>query len=187
MPHHVLFIQGAGEGAYAEDALLVERLQQGLGDAYAVAYPTMADEGNAPYEVWKAQIDQELAAGGGPVILVGHSVGGSVLAKYLAESTDRSGIAGVVMLAAPFWGGEGWRYDGYEELELPTTVDDSMDLGVPVFFHHCRDDETVPVDHLSMFLARLTGARGRVLDAGGHQFATDLGPIVEDIRGLGLT
>jgi predicted alpha/beta hydrolase family esterase len=184
MPLHVLVLQGAGEGAYAEDVVIVERLLLALGDGYAVVYPAMANDGEAPYEVWREQIDGALARLEGPVILVGHSVGGSVLAKYLAEATDRSRIAGVFLLAAPFWGSEGWRYEGYEELELPTTAGGAMDLGTPIFLYHCTDDEVVPVDHRDMFLKRLTGARGRVLDDGGHQFDADLGPIVEDIRGL---
>lgn len=184
MPHHVLFIQGAGEGAYAEDALLVERLQLSLGSAYTVSYPAMVDEGNAPYEAWVEQIEDALAVLDGPVILLGHSVGGSVLAKYVAEAADRIQIAGVFLLAAPFWGGDGWRYDGYQELELPPATAEISPTTTPIFLYHCQDDEVVPVAHLGLYRTRLTGAVGRVLDSGGHQFETDLAPVTEDILGL---
>ena len=53
MIKHVLFIHGAGSGAYEEDGLLVDRLQEKLGSAYTIHYPAMTDESNAPYAVWK--------------------------------------------------------------------------------------------------------------------------------------
>ena len=39
MKKHVLFIHGAGQGAYEEDLLLVASLQNALGSAYDVRYP----------------------------------------------------------------------------------------------------------------------------------------------------
>jgi predicted alpha/beta hydrolase family esterase len=132
----VLFIQGAREGAYEADALLVERLQQSLGDAYAVSYPAMPDEGNAPYEAWIQQFEDALATMDGPVILVGHSVGGSVVAKQMADSANTKRTAGVFLLAAPFWGDDGWHHDGYEELELPTSNAESRPTGTPIFLYH---------------------------------------------------
>ena len=184
MPHQMLFLQGAGEGAYKEDALLVERLRLALGDDYEVTYPAMADDGDAPYDAWKIRIDQALAELVGPVILVGHSVGGSVLAKYVAEMPDQSQIAGVCLLASPFWGGDGWRYDGYEDLEVPQALV-TKSPAPPMFLFHCRDDETVPVDHLTLYQRRFPEAASRVLDDGGHQFDTELTPIAGDIQGRG--
>jgi hypothetical protein len=41
---HVLFIQGGGEGAHEQDALLAESLQKTLGDEYDVRFPPMPGE-----------------------------------------------------------------------------------------------------------------------------------------------
>jgi predicted alpha/beta hydrolase family esterase len=82
---HVLFIHGAGEGAFEEDGLLVASLQNALGRAYEVHYPKMPEEDSATYADWKAPIERELATLDDAVILVGHSVGGSVLVNYLSE------------------------------------------------------------------------------------------------------
>ena len=184
MAIHLVCVQGAGEGAYDEDAELVQRLHQALGDGFAVVYPRMPDEGNAPYERWKAQIEEHLAAISGEVILVGHSVGGSVLLKYLAGTDPDERILGAFLLATPLWGGDGWRYDGYEELELPPDAADRLAAGPPVFMYHCRDDEVVPFAHLGLFAKILPAVTTRALDTGGHQGATDLAPIVADIRRL---
>jgi hypothetical protein len=48
MAKQVLFIQGAGEGAYDADKKLAESLQQALGSDYEVRCPLMPDEDNAP-------------------------------------------------------------------------------------------------------------------------------------------
>jgi len=49
----------------------------------------MPDEENVSYPAWKAQIDARLDSLNGPVALVGHSVGGSLLLKYLCERPAR--------------------------------------------------------------------------------------------------
>lgn len=188
MSEQVLFIQGAGEGAYQEDAILAERLRRALGDGYDLAYPAMADEGNAPYEAWKQQIEAELARAQGSVVLAGHSVGASMLLKILADTVTTHRIAGIfLLLATPFWGGDGWLYDGYEELELPADMAHRLPSSVPVFLYHCQDDEVVPFDHLALHARLLPEAEIRGLPKGGHQFDNDLSPIATDIRNLAAT
>ena len=118
MRGQVLLIEGAGQGAYDADQQLASSLRQALGPAYDVRYPAMPDEANAPYAQWQHQIDAALASMQGPAILVGHSVGGSVIAKWMSERGIEKPIAGVFLIATPFWGGDGWRYEGYQELEL---------------------------------------------------------------------
>src|SRR4051794_9558058 len=115
----VLFIQGAGEGAHQADILLADSLQKELGAEYKVHYPEMPDESNAPYEWWKRTIQAEISAMQEPIILAGHSIGASHLAKVLTEIELDKPVAGIFLLETPFWGGDGWHYEGYEKLELP--------------------------------------------------------------------
>jgi pimeloyl-ACP methyl ester carboxylesterase len=120
MKKYVLFIHGAGEGAFEEDGLLVASLQNALGSAYDVHYPKMPEEDSATYADWKAPIDRELAALDDEVILVGHSVGGSVLVKYLSEQQLDKPISSLFLLATPYWGAdEFWKWD---EARLPEDV-----------------------------------------------------------------
>jgi uncharacterized protein len=55
MNKQVLFIQGAGEGAYEEDEKLVANLRQLRRHEYEVHYPAMENEDEADYETWKRQ------------------------------------------------------------------------------------------------------------------------------------
>jgi uncharacterized protein len=80
-----LFIQGGGEGAHAEDNLLADSLKRALGPNYDVRYPRMPDESNPSVEVWGQKISSELSKISGKVILVAHSVGGSILLRHLSD------------------------------------------------------------------------------------------------------
>src|SRR6187549_2006686 len=86
MTRQILFIHGGGgEGAYEEDGILAASLQKALGSACEVRYPKMPLEESAGYSDWKAQIAMEFSAVDDELILVAHSVGGSILLKYLSE------------------------------------------------------------------------------------------------------
>ena len=184
MRGQVLFIQGAGQGAYDEDQKLASSLRQALGPEYEVRYPAMPDEANAPCALWKHHIEAALASMQGPIILVGHSVGGSVIAKWMSERGIEKPIAGVFLIATPFWGGDGWRYEGYQELELANAFALTLPTGTCIFLYHCRDDETVPFSHLALYARVLPQAVVRDLDEGGHQLNDDLSLVAEDVKGL---
>jgi uncharacterized protein len=183
MPKQVLFIHGAGDGAYEEDAKLAESLRRALGQGYEVTYPAMPNEDDAQYDDWKALIEKELAKMQGQVILAGHSVGASTLLKYLSEVKAEK-PAGIFLMATPFWGGDGWLYDGYEELELPSDLAAKLPQSTPVFMYHCRDDATVPYEHLALYKKLLPHATIREPDEGGHQLNNDLSLLAQDIKGV---
>jgi len=101
MQTFVLFIHGAGAGAYAADRLLAASLQRSLGVDYEVQCPQMPDEDNASYAAWQAEIDVRIAGMKGAVALVGHSVGASVLLKYLCERQRTRQVIGLFLIAPP--------------------------------------------------------------------------------------
>jgi uncharacterized protein len=170
MTKQVLFIQGAGEGAYAEDELLAHSLQRALGAEYSVIYPHMPHEDDPQYAPWAAQIAAELAALDENAIVVGHSVGGSVLLRYLSEAKVDKLLAGIFVVAAPYWGAE--EYQG----DLPT--------GLPVVLYHGRDDEIVPFAHLAQFADKFPRATVQEVEGCGHQFNNDLSVVADDIKRL---
>jgi predicted alpha/beta hydrolase family esterase len=184
MSKHVLFIQGAGEGAYEADKKLATSLRKALGKDYEVHFPAMVDEENAPYEQWKQQIEKELAAMQGPIVLVGHSVGASVIMKVMSETEVKKPIAGIFLISTPFWGGDGWRYEGYQKLALPKGFAAKLPKGVSIFLYHAHDDEFVPFDHLALYAQALPQATVREIEAGGHQVNNDLSEVASDIKTL---
>jgi predicted alpha/beta hydrolase family esterase len=177
----VLLIHGAGEGAYDADKELAASLQRSLGPEYDVNCPAMPDEENAPYEQWKHQIETELATMQEPIFLIGHSVGASIVLKSLSEIEVEKPIAGIFLMATPFWGGDGWRYEGYEELELPKGFAARLPKDAALFLYHSRDDEVVPFAHLALYAAQLPQATVREIGGRGHQFNNDLSEVAADI------
>ena len=83
----LLFIQGAGDMWEPEGSgFLARYLEKSLGPDYDVIAPQMPDAATDPHYIpWRDRMDAELRGLAGPVVLVGHSLGGSLLLKYLAE------------------------------------------------------------------------------------------------------
>lgn len=180
MTSSVLFIHGAGQGAYDADLLLAQSLEKELGSHFSVIYPRMTDEANAPYEIWKQQIQEGIAKAEGPVIVAGHSMGASELAKALTEIKITTPIAGIFLLAPPYWGGKGWLYEGYEELELPENTAAQFPKAAKVFLYHARDDEIVPFSHQALYAGLLPRATVREITIVDN----DLSLMAKDMKNL---
>lgn len=176
----VIFLQGAGDGAYEEDEKLAASLRKALGEGYAVHYPRMPDDSATDVE-WTRRIGSAIKASEGDVIVVAHSVGGTALLKYFAENEVPRPIAGIFLVAVPYWAKGGWDYEGFTIAE---DFPDKVPKGVPVFFYHNRDDETVPFAHLALYTARFPQAVVREGASGGHQFNNDLTQVAEDVKSL---
>ena len=181
MKKQVLFIQGAGAGAYEEDKELAASLQASLGDEYYVVYPRMPNEENPQDKRWMAQISKELAALDTEVILVGHSAGGGVLLTYLLKENITQPIAGIFLIATPHWDPED---DEDKEYTLRAGFASKLPKGVPIFLYHSRDDEWVPFAHLKFYAEKIPQATVREFDGRGHQFNNDLSEVAADIKNL---
>jgi serine hydrolase len=181
MKKHVLFIQGAGEGAYDEDAKLADSLQDALGVQYHVIYPKMPNEEDPEDKAWMTQISKELEPLDGKVVLVGHSAGGAVLLKYLLRERIPKSITGVFLISIPYWGPEDEQGDEYL---LHEGFASRLPIGMPIFLYHSRDDEWVPFAHLGMYRGKIPQANIREFDGRGHQFNNDLSEVAADIRSL---
>src|SRR5512132_1197206 len=96
----VLFLQGAGEGVHAHwDSHLVESLRRELGPEYDVRYPPMPTEADPTMVSWRPVLERELASLRPGAVVVGHSVGGTLLIHVLADSASMTALDAVVLLA----------------------------------------------------------------------------------------
>jgi hypothetical protein len=176
-----VFIHGAGHEGFEEDRKLATNLRDVLGAAYDVRYPEIPDADSPEYAAWKERIARELAALDGEVILIGHSLGGSILLKYLSEENTGRPVAGLFLIAAPYWGAEDWEVSEYA---LQDDFASKLPIELPVFLYHSRDDEVVPLAHLELYTERLDQATARAFDGRGHQFNDDMSEVARDIKGL---
>ncbi len=179
MKRQVVFIHGGGQEAFEEDKKLATNLQDVLGADYDVRYPEMPDADSPEYEAWKGRIEKELAALDGEGILVGHSLGGSILLKYLSEENVEKPVAGLFLIAAPYWGAADWEVSEYA---LQDGFESKLPRELPVFLYHSRDDDVVPFAHLALYTDKLAQATIREFDGRGHQFNDDLTEVARDIQ-----
>jgi uncharacterized protein len=177
----VLFVHGAGGEAFEEDAALVRSLRGALGPDFGVEYPEMPAADAPEFEKWRGHISHELSAVDGGVILVGHSLGASVLLKFLSEERVEKSIAGVFLLATPYWEAVDWKV---AEFALREDFPQALPKDVPIFLYHSRDDEVVPFAHLALYAGWLPQATVREVEDRGHQFGDDLSEVAEDIARL---
>src|SRR3989344_2355919 len=75
-------------------------LREILGNEYEVILPVMPNKTNARFEEWKLWFEKLLPFLNDEVILIGHSLGGSFLAKYLSENNFSKKIRGIFLVSA---------------------------------------------------------------------------------------
>ena len=159
---------------------LAAYLARELSTGYGVLAPEMPDADNPHYQPWRDRIAQELEVIDKEVILVGHSFGGSVLLKYLAEGSYQKPVRGLFLVSVPNWGPDGWAYDEY-------AAPDDVGSRLPpsrIFLYHSRDDPEVPFAHLGYYQKHLPAATVRPIDGSDHSFVDGLPTLVEDIKCL---
>jgi uncharacterized protein len=181
MQCQVLFIHGAGSDGVDADRKLATSLQTALGAEYLVIFPTMPTPDAPAHATWKVKLSQELATLARNVILVGHSLGASTLLKYLAEERVEKTIAGLFLIAAPFWNA---KDPDVNEYALKEDFASRLPANLPIFLYQSRDDEFVPYARLALYAEKLPHAVKREFDGRGHQFNDDLTEVAADIKGL---
>lgn len=171
MKKQILFIHSAGAQSDTEGSgPFLRRLHRETGNSYMIKAPSMPRPGNPDCLNWMDTIDAKIHLLKGPVILIGHSFGGAVLFKYLSERTVEVPIAGLHVIAAPYWGLEEW---GSENCELKPGFGQKL-TGIPIHLYHSKDDEIVPFPHLKQYQKKLPRASTHELDGYGHLFQRGL-------------
>ena len=178
----VLFIQGGGADAHdAWDSKLVDSLEAGLGDGFEVRYPRMPREDDPSAPTWGPVIRHEMAELDDGAVVVGHSVGGTLLIHVVSEEPPARRLGAIVLLAAPYVGAGGWPSD---QFALPSDVGSRLPAGVPVLLFHGLADDTAPAAHLDLYARAIPQAVAHRLPGRDHQLNDDLGEVAASIRAL---
>jgi predicted alpha/beta hydrolase family esterase len=183
MKRQVLFVQGGGEDVHDSwDNHLADSLRRELGEDYEIVYPRMPKESDPAYARWAPAIRKELAKLDDGAVVVGHSVGATVLINALAAEGPPIKLAGIFLVAAPFIGEGGWPSD---EVAPRSSLGDDVPDGVPIYLYHGDADEEVPLQHLELYRDALPKAVVTTLKERDHQMGNDLKEVASDIRSLG--
>jgi predicted alpha/beta hydrolase family esterase len=183
MARQILFVQGGGgENAHDEwDSRLVESLEQELGPTYEIRYPRMPDENCPKFASWKSALRKELEKLDEGAVLVGHSIGATILVHSLAEDPPERSPAAIFLISMPFIGKAGWP---------SADINAKPDLGMklpqksPVYLYQGSEDETVPADHAELNAKAIPQAVIRRLPGRDHQLNNDMSEVAAEIRRL---
>jgi len=178
----VLFVQGAGENVHRDwDAKLVESLRRELGPRYELRYPRMPNEADPKFASWRKALEKELGTLREGAVVVGHSVGGTMLINALAQKTPEVALGAIVLIDAPFVGDGGWPS---HDIEPRSDLAARLPPGVPVLLYHGDADDVVPVAHVELYAEAIPRALVHRLAGRDHQLDNDLSEVASDIRGL---
>jgi predicted alpha/beta hydrolase family esterase len=176
----VLFIQGGGAGTHDEwDEKLVDSLRRELGDGFDVRYPRMPNEDDPSPASWGPVILREVAELGEGGVVVGHSVGGTILIHALAQEPPPVAPAVVVLLAPPFVGDGGWSADAFE---LQGDLGAGLPADTAVHLFHGLADHEVPPLHADLYARAIPRAQVHLLPGRDHQLGNDLREAADVIR-----
>ena len=141
--------------------------------------PSSANPTALPIRIGRPCLDRELNKLQGSVILVGHSLGASVLLKYLSETACSMQIKGLFLVATPHWNPDGWNSMEWAVRKRFTT---HLPLVPVYYFYHCLKDPVVPIEHLAFYRKAFPKAFFRELSCQDHVFSSGLKELLEDIR-----
>jgi predicted alpha/beta hydrolase family esterase len=183
MTKPILFIHSAGpQGKHDGSGEFLAFLEETLAANYDLRSPLMPSPDDPKYESWKTKLDEELAHLDDGAILIGHSLGGSTILKYLAEEKPEKTFAAIFAVAAPFWKPDfEWSVD---ENTLHDYFASKPLSGLKIFLYRSRDDEEYPRDQLEKYAQLLPQATVREVNGKGHLITGGLPEIVEDIKNI---
>jgi len=183
MRNKLLFLHGAGlQGDGQGSTALAIWLKGALDPELQMLHPIMPTPDDPDYDPWKAELDRVIGPLRGEWIFVGHSLGGSVLLKYLTEEKINCSVKAVLSVAAPYWDGdEDWHY---EPFTLKAGFGKRLPSHTIVRLYHSTDDPIVPYAHALLYADQLPQAVLRTIAGDDHLFARGLPQLAADIESI---
>ncbi len=205
MKKQVIFISGGDSFTRHEDFLqhlrttplrdpLGERtirwtdtLRTDLGTDFEVYIPTMPNKSNARFDEWAIWFERHLDLVEDGVVLIGWSLGGMFLAKYLSETPLKKQVSAVYLLAAP--GGEfvdirgdggggdciDFRPDATAVAQLGTTIP-------RLEIWQSEDDFVVPASEIEWYRTHVPGANITIFKDKNHFLVESLPELLVSIK-----
>lgn len=160
-----------------------DSFKKGLGEDFEITKPRMPFQDDAKYSDWKIVFENYLDAMDDNVILIGGSLGGIFLSKYLSENKVDKKILAVYLIAAPFndelVNGED-LVGGFELGEDLSLIEENCD-NVTLMFS--RDDDCVLIESAERYREKLKDSKIIIYESkSGHFEIEEFPEIVEMIR-----
>jgi predicted alpha/beta hydrolase family esterase len=160
----------------------VEYLDRKLGKEFDIIRPRMPLQDDAKYADWKIFFERHFPYFRNNIILIGSSLGGIFLAKYLSENKFPKKIRATFMICAPYDNTiEGEDLVGGFKLGTDLSLIERNSKKTYLMFS--RDDETVPVSHAEKYRSKLKNSEIIIYKSkNGHFKISEFPEIVKIIK-----
>ncbi|MDP3880701.1 MAG: alpha/beta hydrolase [bacterium] len=155
-------------------------LRKDLGADYDLLLLKMPNPTDAKYEEWKITFDKITPLLNDEVILIGHSLGGVFLMKYLSENKFSKKIKALFSVAAPFYG----EHEDYSLGEFAPSEDLSQvsEQAEEIISMHSKDDKIVPFSDFEAYKKALPEAEVVVFEDRGHFNQEEFPELIKEIK-----
>ena len=160
-----------------------EYIDKELGKKFQIIKPRFPLQDNAKYEDWKIWFERYIPLLNNNVILVGGSLGGIFLAKYLSENKFPKKLLSVYMICPPFDNTIlGEDLVGGFKLKSDLSLIEKNCKDVTLMFS--ADDDCVPVSHAEKYRNKLKDSKIIIYKSkNGHFKISKFPEIVKMIKG----
>lgn len=135
-----------------------EYLQNKLGDNFEVINPRMPLQDNAKYLDWKITFESYIPKFRKNIILIGSSLGGIFLAKYLSENKFPKKILSFYLICPPYDNTlPGEDLTGGFKLKSDLSLIEKNCNNIKLLFS--EDDNVVPLSHAQKYASKLKKAK----------------------------
>lgn len=163
-----------------------ETLRPLLGEGYDVYMPTMPNKTNARYDEWSIWFERYLELTCDGVILIGWSLGGMFLAKYLSENKPKQKVAALFLLAAPSGRiRETVHGDDCESFRPEAGAVAKLGTFIPrIEIWHSTDDFVVPVSETEWYQAHIKEAEMNIFTDRNHFLTPELPELIKAVQSI---
>jgi predicted alpha/beta hydrolase family esterase len=157
-------------------------LDKKVGKDFEIIRPRMPLQDNAKYEDWKIFFQRHFPYFRNNIVLIGSSLGGIFLAKYLSENKFPKKILSTYMICPPFDNTvQGEDLVGGFKLGADLSLIEKNSKNTHLMFS--KDDESVPVSHAEKYRAKLKNSNIIIYESkNGHFKIPEFPEIVKMLK-----
>lgn len=157
-----------------------DNLAKDLGEDFDVLSPKMPNAQNAKYNEWKIWFEKITPLLSDNIILIGHSLGGIFIAKYLEENKFPKKVKALFLIAAPYYSSN----KPLSDFTTTTRLENVTKQAEKVFLYHSKDDPVVPFENLEHYHKEIPTAEVKIFENKGHFHLKTVPELVENIKEL---
>lgn len=154
-------------------------LEKDLGENFDVLNPKMPNAQNAKYTEWKIYFEKIIPLMDDQIILIGHSLGGIFLAKYLSENKFPKKIKALILVAPPY---NTPTKHPLADFVLTKPLSLISELTDNIILFHSKDDKVVPFTNSKHYFKDLPNIELISFEDRGHFTQDEFPEIIERIN-----